>query len=219
VIGEAVLAGRREYEHVYSNLAKGKRNWQVIAFALAGVLGVLSIGFTRLALTSRVTPYVVEVDQFGRARAFGALEPLKRTDARVVVAELAAFVRDARSVMPSAAGERDVLTRAYGFVDQDGAAFLNSYFADTANDPRVVARRATRIAEVTSVLPVPKSSTWKIEWVETEYPVNGGTPTRSAWEGYLGVRIVPPQTEDAIEMNPLGVYVTSINWTRIGGSQ
>jgi type IV secretory pathway TrbF-like protein len=64
---------------------------------------------------------------------------------------------------------------------------------------------------------VPKSSTWKIEWVETEYPTNGGTPTRSAWEGYLGVRIVPPQTEDAIEMNPLGVYVTSINWTRIGG--
>ena len=217
MVTEQVLAGRREYEHVYANLAKGKRNWQIVAFALTAILGVLSVGFARLALTSRVTPYVIEVDQFGRARAFGALEPLRRTDTRVVIAELAAFVRDVRSVMPSPAGEREVLTRAYGFVDQGAASFLNTYFADSANDPRAVARRATRIAEVTSVLPVPKSSTWKVQWVETEYPANGGSPARTAWEGYFGVRIVPPQTEDAIELNPLGVYVTSINWTRTSG--
>jgi len=216
VVSEAVLSGRREYETVYASLAKGRRNWQVVAFALIGILGVVSVGFVRIVATSRVTPYVVEVDRFGRARAFGPVEPLKHTDTRVIIAQLAAFVRDVRSVMPSAAAESEVLARAYAFVDQGAAAFLNAYFGDVRNDPRVIGRTATRVVEVTSVLPVPKSASWKVQWVETEYPIVGGTPVASAWEGYFGVRIVPPQTEDAIEINPLGVYVTSVTWTRIG---
>src|ERR1700722_3594335 len=200
VISDAVMSGRREYESIYSNLAKGKRNWQIVAFVLLGVLGVLSIGFVRLALTSRVTPYVVEVDRFGRARAFGPVEPLRRTDTRLVIAQLAAFVRDVRSVMPSAAAESEVLTRAYAFVDQGAAGFLNGYFGDVRNDPRVIGRTTTRVVEVTSVLPVPKSATWKVQWVETDYPIVGGAATASAWEGYFGVRIAPPVTEDAIEI-------------------
>jgi type IV secretion system protein TrbF len=216
VISEAVLTGRREYETVYANLAKGKRNWQVVAFAMTGILGVVTVGFVRLALTSRVTPYVVEVDRFGRAQAFGPVEPLKRTDTRVVIAQLVAFVRDVRSVMPSGSAEADVLTRAYAFVDQGAATFLNAYFSDVRNDPRVLGRTETRIVEVTSVLPVPKSAVWKVRWIETDYPTAVGTPVASAWEGYFGVRIVPPATTDAIEVNPLGVYVTSVTWTRVG---
>jgi len=218
VISEAVLSGRREYETVYANLAKGKRNWQVVAFGITGILGIVSVGFVRLALTSRVTPYVVEVDRFGRAQAFGPVEPLKKTDTRVVIAQLAAFVRDVRSVMPSPPAEAEVLTRAYAFADQGAATFLNQYFSDIRNDPRVLGRTETRIVEVTSVLPVPKSATWKVQWVETEYPTAVGTPVASAWEGYFGVRVVPPATTDAIEINPLGVYVTSVTWTRVGAA-
>jgi hypothetical protein len=37
----------------------------------------------------------------------------------------------------------------------------------------------------------------------------------AAWEGYLTTRTVPPATIDRVTLNPLGLYVTSINWTQL----
>jgi type IV secretion system protein TrbF len=173
-----------------------------------------------------VTPYVVEVDKLGLARALGPVEPLRRTETRLVVAQIAEFVRDVRTVVPSDVAEGDVMSRAYAYVDQGGAAFLNAYFTDPKNNPRVLARAMTRTAEVTAVLPTGGGAgaggaggaggSWRVQWVETEYPLDGGTPVAHPWEAYLGVRVSPPQTTETIERNPLGVYVTSITWTRVG---
>jgi type IV secretory pathway TrbF-like protein len=217
-VRDLILEGRREFEGAFGDLAKGKRNWQLIALGLVIVLAMQTAGFVRLALTSRITPYVVEVDQLGRVRASGPVEELTHVETRLVIAEIAAFVRDVRTVMPAPAAQADVLTRAYGYVDQGGAAFLNAYFGDPHNDPRVVGRSVTRTVDVRSVLPVPKSNTWRVQWTETEYPAAGGGVTATPWEGYLGVRLAPPETADAIARNPLGVYVTSVTWTKTGGA-
>jgi type IV secretory pathway TrbF-like protein len=217
-VRDPILEGRREFEGVFGDLAKGKRNWQLVAFTLVAVLGIQTIGFVRLALTSRVTPYLVEVDQLGRVRASGPVEQLRAVEARLVVAQLAEFIRDARTVVPAPAAQADVLNRAYAYADQGGAAFLNAYFSDVHNDPRIVGRAVTRSIDVRSVLPVPKSNNWRLQWTETEYPISGGTVTATPWEGYLGVRIVPPETADAIARNPLGVYVTSVTWTKTGNA-
>jgi type IV secretory pathway TrbF-like protein len=215
---DPILEGRREFEGVFGDLAKGKRNWQLVAFALVALLGIETVGFVRLALTSRITPYVVEVDQLGRVRATERVEPLTHVETRLVVAEIAQFVREVRTVVPAPAAQADVLARAYAYVDQGGAAFLNAYFSDLHNDPRVIGRTATRTIDVRSVLPVPKSNTWRVEWTETEYPTAGGAVTATPWSGYLGVRLSPPETADAIARNPLGVYVTSVTWTKTGSA-
>jgi type IV secretion system protein TrbF len=208
------LEARREFEGVYANLAIGKRNWQLVAFGLVLVLVIESVGYVRLSLSARVTPYIVEVDKLGLARALGPVKPLRRTDTRLVVAQIAEFVRDVRTVVPSDVAEREVMARAYAYVDQRGAAFLNAYFTDPRNNPRVLARTMTRTAEVSSVLPT--GNGWRVQWVETEYPVDGGAAVAKPWEAYVDVRLSPPVTTETIERNPLGVYVTSIAWTRVG---
>jgi type IV secretion system protein VirB5 len=63
---------------------------------------------------------------------------------------------------------------------------------------------------------LPSGPGWRVQWVETEYPVDGGTPEVHPWEAYVGVRLSPPETTESIERNPLGVYITSITWTRVG---
>jgi type IV secretion system protein TrbF len=209
---------RREFEDVYADMARGKHAWQVAAFALLALLGVVTIVAARLALGSRVTPYIVEVDKLGRAQAFGPAEALRRTDTRLVVSQLALFLSDVRTVLPSDAAEADVLRRAYAFVDAGAAAFLNSYFSDARNNPRVLARTLARTVDITSVLPVPASAAWRAQWAETEWPLDGSPPRVTAWEAYLVVRVVPPETAETIEENPLGVHVTSITWTRVGGA-
>jgi type IV secretory pathway TrbF-like protein len=215
------LAARHEFENIFMNLARAKRNWQLVAFVLLALLGTVIVSYVQLASTSRIMPYVVEVDQLGRAVAFGPAEPLRVTDRRVTVAELVTFLKNVRTVVPSADAQRDLIRRAYAFVDQRGAAFLNEYFANPANDPRILGTRMTRLVELTSILPVPgaldaTTSTWKVQWTERELPTAAGTTARTtAWEGYLTTRTIPPQHADVIEENPLGLYITTITWTQI----
>jgi type IV secretory pathway TrbF-like protein/type IV secretory pathway VirB9-like protein len=164
---------------------------------------------------SRVVPYVVEVDRLGAARAFGPAEPLRATDDRVIIRDLAGFVRDVRSVVADPLAQRDMVTRAFAFVDREAAAFLNIYFADPANDPRRLGRELTRLVEITGVLAVPGSAapsqqsptrTWKVSWTERTVPrAAGGLPSEAAWEGYFTIRVVPPtHVDERFTLNPLG---------------
>lgn len=213
------VEARGAFVSVYEDLAKAKRNWQLAALALVAILGVQTIAFARLALTSRVTPYLVEVDRLGRVAALGPVEPLRRTETRLVVSQLVLFVESARAVVPSNAAEADIIRRAYAYADQGAATFLNAYFGDPRNDPRILGRIMSRTVEVTSVLRVPKGETWRVQWTETEYPTTAGGEVRAtAWEAYLAVRVTPPATTEAVERNPLGVYITSMSWSRVGAT-
>jgi len=192
----------------------------LVAFGALAVAGVLAAGLAVVAAQSRVAPYVVEVDKLGRAQAFGPAEPLRLTDQRVAIAQIAGFIRDIRMVLADQTAQAELVRHAYAYVDQSAADFLNTYFANPANDPRALGRDFTRVVEVTGVLPVPGSvggqQTWKVNWTETSIPrAAGGEPTVAAWEGYLTTRIVPPSTAERITLNPLGLYVTSVNWTQL----
>jgi type IV secretion system protein TrbF len=212
---DGYLAARREFEGVFGDLARGKRNWQLMSFLLAGLLAVVLLGFLRVSLEARVTPYVVEVDRLGQAVAFGPAERLRRTDNRLVTYQLALLIRNLRFVSPDLEAQREHLFAAYAFVSGGARAALDEYFVKPANDPRVLGRSLTRQVEVTSVLQVPGSSTWKVSWRETERPRTAGGERRTAWEAYLQVQVSPPTTVPAVLVNPLGVYVTDINWTQV----
>ncbi len=223
------IAARHEFDNVFSHLARGKRNWQLMAGVAMGLLAIMAIAYIRLASSARITPYVVEVDRLGRAAAFGPAEALKVTDRRVVIAQLTQFIRNVRSIAPSDGIQREFIRQAYAFVDQRGAEFLNTYFADPTHDPRALRNQVTRLVEVSSVLAVPNTnehaaqtngsklpSVWKITWTERTLPTTtGGSPTIAAWEGYVTIRVAPPTRTDGIQDNPLGVFITAITWTEI----
>lgn len=216
-----LLLARHEFESVFSNAARRTRNWQLVAFTALGLLALRLVQDGYATLTARVVPYVVEVDRFGRAQAFGPAAPLKSTDHRIVMAQLAQFIRDVRTVIPDGPAQADVMRRAYAYADQGAGSYLNAYFADPTHDPRVLGRDLSRQVEVTSVLLLPNSQTWKVQWTETELPRQSGAATSfaphvSAWEALLTTRVVPPRDATMLDLNPLGLYITSITWTRIG---
>ncbi len=213
-----LITARHEFANAFGDLARGKRNWQVMAFSLAGLLGVLTVAYIRLASSAQLVPYVVQVDRVGQVVAAGLVDELEAPDQRLVASQLAHFIRSIRSVLPAAAGaaQAEMVRQAYAFLGPEAAAFLNDYFAQPDNDPRVLGGRLTRLVTVTSVLRVPKSEVWKLRWTEAERPLQGGgTPRTRAWEGYVTVRIVAPRNPDAIEANPLGLHIASLTWTEI----
>jgi type IV secretion system protein VirB5 len=104
---------------------------------------------------------------------------------------------------------------AYAYMDRAAAGFLNDYFAAPDNDPRLLGQRLTREVEVSGVLPIPNSESWKLQWIERERSRSGGTARTTTWEAYVTVKFAPPDDPEHIQANPLGLYVTGINWTAI----
>ena len=216
-----IIAARNEFSNAFSDLAKGKRNWQLMAFALFALLALTTLSYVRLASSARVVPYLVQVDRLGQVLAIGRADETVQPDQQLVAAQLAQFVRAIRTVLPAsaAAGQAEMIKRGYAFLAPEAAGFLNDYFADPKNDPRLLGARLTRQVDVTGILRVPNSDVWRLQWTETERPISAGEePRTTAWEGYATVKLVPPATTEAIQDNPLGLYITTINWTQIAKS-
>lgn len=209
------LAGRAAFSGAFADLARGKRNWQLVAYALLALLCGVTAGYLKLSLSARITPYVVEVDRHGRTVAFGPAEEIQKTDVRVVLAALSLFVRDVRAVSSDADAQREFLYRAYAHVSDRARGFLDAYFADPEHDPRLLGQRLTRTIEVTSILRLPHSDLWRIQWTERERPRSAGLSRETAWEGLATVVVRPPRDLERIEANPLGLYVTDLDWTQL----
>lgn len=209
-----VLNGRYEFTQVFSDLAKGKRNWQITAYIALSLLVAVTAAFIVLALSARMVPYVVEVDKLGRARAFGPAEQIDQADERVVVAQLSMFVRNIRSVFSDPVAQQDMIRRAYAFAGPDAQVFLDSYFTNPDHDPRRLSQEFSRQVEVQSVIALPGTNTYKVQWSETQI-TRSGRRQLAAWEAYLTVSIIPPEDTRTIEENPLGVTITDLTWARI----
>lgn len=53
-----------------------------------------------------------------------------------------------------------------------------------------------------------------MQWRETHLAPGGRLVSETSWQAVLGVELNPPDTTDALLVNPLGLYVTDINWTK-----
>ena len=220
-----LVAGRREFTDQFTNLARGKRNWQLTAFASLGLLAVVTVAYIALASSARVQLLVVEVDELGQVRGFEEVGNVYTAREAVTDATLRHFVRNLRTVYADPAAQRDLIVSAYAYADASTQEWLNGYFSDPENDPRRLMRQLARRVEIKSVIRVPGtegyeadgsgSDSWKLTWVEVETPRGTDTQRRSAWEAYLTVKQVP---EAVRPHNPLGLYVTAINWSRVSGS-
>ncbi len=53
---EIVENARREFATAFGDLARGKRNWQIVAFALAGVVALEALALIGLAQAPPIRP-------------------------------------------------------------------------------------------------------------------------------------------------------------------
>ena len=174
--------------------------------------GQLDLAISELGKVVRDDPDAVEVFQVlgSLLREAGQVERAIQVHQRLLAR--ADVTRGERANALAALGAD---FRTAGFLDRAAASFLNDYFAAPDKDPRLLAQRVTREVEVTAVLPIPNSESWKLQWIERERSHAGGVTETTPWEAYVTVRLAPPDDAERIQANPLGLYVTGINWTAI----
>lgn len=206
------LAGRREWNERYGDYIARARSWRAVALLALLIAVIASAGLVHVASQSRIVPYIVRVDKLGAAAAVDrADEPLK-PDQPLIVASLARWIADVRSVYTDAGAQRTLINEGYAFIDahSDAYAAMNDHMR--AHNPFERAQTETVSVSVESVLAISETS-WRIEWREETRTRDGREPTTKHWQAQAAIAFNRPDDEKTLRLNPLGIYVTAFNWS------
>ena len=203
--------GRREYDDRYERLAKNAASWRRIAFFMLTLLCVSTGVALWMAQTVKVVPFVVQVDRHGYEIAVQLAEARNAVDDRIVMARIADFVSNTRSVYSDAPAMMAFIERAYNSVESSSAAHrkLDAWFRE--NNPFTKQEQVTSVT-VHSVLQASPDSnvTWQAEWSEKTYD-RGMLKDERFYKGTFIVEFRSPTNIADIMKNPLGIFVSDFN--------
>src|SRR5215471_13860544 len=171
-------------------------NWRLMALGSLMLSLLLAVILLWVGRSGSTTPYIVEVDPRGGARAVGPpAEAYKPSDAQIAF-HLARFVDNVRSLSIDPVVVRQNWLKAYDFVTD---RFTK------------VGREAVAV-EVTSVVRASDSS-FQVRWLERIF--EGGALKDTKWlTGLFSIVVTPPKTVEAVRKNPLGIYIQTFNWSQ-----
>src|SRR5690349_6142219 len=186
------------------------KNWRLMAF---GSL-ILSAGFASALVwqsaRGTIVPWVVQVDRLGQAQAIApATADYQPTDPQMAW-HLARFIEQVRSIPADAIIVRQNWLRAYEFTTSAGAMALNDYAR--ANDPFTKVGKQQISVDVSSVIRASPTS-FRVAWTERHFE-SGQLGATERWTAILTIVIQPPRDAERLKVNPLGIYINAINWSR-----
>tara|TARA_R110002012_G_scaffold30184_1_gene91919 strand:- start:666 stop:1391 length:726 start_codon:yes stop_codon:yes gene_type:complete len=186
------------------------KNWRLMAFGCFALSAALSGALVWQSMQSRVVPYVVEVDKFGEARAVApAVQNYQPADSQIAW-HLARFVTHVRGVSTDPVLVRKNWLAAYDFATDRAALFLNEYAK--ANDPFGQIGTNSVSVQVTSVVRASDTS-FQVKWTEQVFE-RGSLARTERWTAILTTIIQPPRSAEQLRKNPLGLFVSAIDWSR-----
>jgi type IV secretory pathway TrbF-like protein len=209
---------REVYDDRYANLAAGKRNWQMAAFsafALAAMCGVVAIIQVRKPAE---VPFVVMLD---RADGYAVTFPTPPTasaafiDMNQVEQEtVAAFIRSARAVDADLKGEDALINFVQKHAKGNADRFLGDYFENKEHRPYLVSRDHSVSPTIASLISVGPHS-WQVRWTESKFDRQGHEIPGEKPEHWVALVhcTVNPKEGHAL-VNPFGVYIDVLQWTR-----
>lgn len=184
------------------------KNWRLMALGCLGLCVFTTSAAIWQSLQSTVTPYVVEIDQTGAARAVGpANETYVASDAQIAH-HLAGFIQKVRGLSTDPVVVRQNWLTAYDYVTAQASTTLNEYAQE--NDPFADVGRRSRTVDVVSVVRVSDGS-FQARWVEKTYE-RGALMASTRHTGLFSIITQTPSDAETLRANPLGLYVHSLNW-------
>lgn len=213
--GDPYADGRSAWMERYGTYVQQAYNWRLVAMLEAVTLIVAVVGVIYLSSQTKFVPYVVAIDKIGNAVAVAPADRASPVDQRIVRAELARWIVNSRSVVTDRIVTLKALDSVYAFVAPNSAAigYLNEWYSAPGHSPLDRAKKETDQVAVSAILPI-SPSTYEIQWTETLRDGHGKITQEQEWDGTATIAFTPPATEALVMANPLGLYITSLNWTK-----
>ena len=208
------LAARREWDERYGSLITRARNWRVAAFLALGIAVIETGGMVALAMRSKVVPFVVAVDNLGRVVASGTADQVSATDDRLKRAALVQWVGDWRTVTSDGVAQRKSIDRVYSMIGRGTPAQVqvSEYYR---NDPPYKRAQTQMVSVDVKAVYASSDKSWEVEWVETARGLTGDVQSEQRWKGSFTVAVNPPSDEGLARVNPLGLYLTNLSWSKV----
>ena len=186
------------------------RNWRLIAFGNLSLAAGLAAALAWHASRGTVTPWVVEVDRLGEARAVSpAAAAYQPTDPQIAW-HLAHFIENVRSLPADPVIVRQNWLSAYDFITDKGAVALTDYAR--TSDPFAKVGKIQVAVDISSVIRASNDS-FRVAWTERRYE-NASLSATERWTAILTVVFDTPHDAERLRKNPLGVFVHAINWSK-----
>ncbi|MCE2564655.1 conjugal transfer protein TrbF [Komagataeibacter sp. FNDCF1] len=186
------------------------RNWRLMAFGSLVLSAGLGAGLVWQSARGTITPWVVQVARLGQAQVVApATAGYTPTDPQIAW-YLAQFIGDVRGLSSDAVVVRHNWLRAYDFTSVSGAVALNDYAR--LNDPFSRIGREQVEVDIASVIRASPGS-FRVAWTERHYRDGAFTGTER-WTAIVSVVLRTPRDADHLRKNPLGIYVSAINWSK-----
>ena len=186
------------------------KNWRLMAFGSLLLAGGFAAALVWQSARGTIVPWVVQVDNLGQSQAIApAVADFRPTDPQIAW-HLGRFIEQVRSIPADPIIVRQNWLRAYEWTTDRGAGALNDYAR--TNDPFTKVGKQQIAVDVSSVIRASPDS-FRVAWTERHFE-NGALATTQRWTAILTIAIQPPRDAERLKVNPLGIYVNAINWSR-----
>jgi type IV secretion system protein VirB5 len=208
------LAARREWDERYGSLITRARNWRIAAVLALAVTFVETCGLILLSTKAKVIPYVVAIDNLGRVLAAGPADQASRADDRLKRAALFQWVSDLRTITIDGIAQRKAIDRVYSMIANGSPAQVE--IGDFYRNDPPYQRAQTKTVEVdVKAVFAASDKTYQVEWTETVRGLSGQFESEDHWKGSFTIAVSPPNDERLVRINPLGIYVTNVSWSKV----
>ena len=208
------LAARDEWNERYRDLIAAARNWRLLAVTSSVVALVAVLGLIVIGAKPKVIPYIVAVDNLGKVVSQGTAVQASVADDRLKRAALWSWVQDWRMVSSDAAVEKNAIERVYAQVGNGTPAAIRISDAYRDGSPLKLAQTETISVNVRALYASSKES-YEVEWTETTFDLKGEQIGTQNYKGVITISIHPPEDEGLARVNPLGIYVTNVSWSKV----
>lgn len=205
------LNARREWNLLTGDIVKAKHNWQIVALLALVANTLLIVGFIWLANQSEYKPYAVSVDKLGTAQFAGFLNEQQVTTTAQDNAFVRQYITQARTVIVDPMAQKRALSFVYAVSQPSARERLNEYYRKAS--PFSLAKERTIEVQINSLINK-GGKTWQASWTEISRSLDGRVQAESHWEGLVSISTIVLKDEESIYINPLGLSVTSFNWSK-----
>ena len=188
-------------------------NWRRIALGLLIACIVLSIRLTIQSLKSRIIPYVVTVDKStGEVEKAGSLIAQEYTPQEAEVRYfIGQFIQNARNLQLDPVQQDKMQAKAYSFLTE-GAARKYETIQENEGFKKKYAL-VTVQTKITSIKKIPDTDSYHAAWEEQEFTIADGKQTTRKYECVFSTTIIPPKDDTTLINNPLGLYISDLNFS------
>lgn len=205
------LNGRRAFVEQWGDAAKAASQWRMATYITGSALVIALGGLITVALQQKVVPYAVEFNEHSEVVRVSRVDEITQPSNNQIRAALRSWIIGARTVYGDKSAQESLINTTYAMVMPNSSAYQTLSEYQTTNNPYARSKKETVDVAVNSVL-LADGTTWRIEWTETTKQLSGRISDTKSWQATATVITVPPNSEQELLLNPIGVKIKQFSW-------